>query len=137
MAAPQIDTAYTEEDCVAFLQRIQEQCPVVLSLLDSKQAKLLSRSPTEAYDPKENINDEYLKDVRCSIAVQQRIEDAKQNLRDTLFMPRKVDREVDVKNFEKQMEVLKMVSSTSCAEILEPCTMMNNVDGCYCLITII
>ena len=111
MADPQVDTAYVEEDSVAFLQRIQEQCPVVLSLLDSKQAKLLSRSPTEAYEPKENINDEYLKDVRCSIAVQQRIEEAEHNLRDTLFQPRKVDREVDVKNFEKQIKVLKMVSN--------------------------
>ena len=117
MAAPEVDTAYIEEDSVAFLQRIQEQCPVVLSLLNSKQAKLLSRSPTEAYDPKENINDEYLKDARCSIAIQQRIEEAEYNLRDTLFHPRKVDREVDVKNFEKEIKVLKMVSNILCSSI--------------------
>lgn len=108
MAEPDVDTAYLEEDSVAFLQRIQELCPVVLSLLDTKQAKLLSRSPTEPYDLKE-INDEYLNDMKCSIKIQQRIEEAEQCLRDMLLVPRKVDREVDVKNFEKQMKFLKMV----------------------------
>ena len=97
------------EDTVVFLQHIQEQCPIVLSLLDSKQAKLLSRSHNEAYVPKD-INDEYIKDVSSSMMVQQKIEDAERALQDTLLIPRKVDKEVDVHNFQKQMDVLKLVS---------------------------
>lgn len=97
------------EDPVVFLKRIQEECPVVLSLLDSRQVKLISRSPTETYDQKD-VNDEYLAEMRCSIDVQQRIEDAEQNLRSTLLVPRKVDKDVDVEKFKKQTEVLQMVS---------------------------
>ena len=107
--APGIEAEYMEDDPVVFLKRIQEQCPIVLSLLDSKQVKLISRSPTEAYDPN-NVNDEYLTDMRCSVGIQQRIEDAEQNLRSALLIPRKVDKDVDVENFKKQTEVLKMVS---------------------------
>lgn len=109
MAEYNVETDYIEEDSVAFLQRIQELCPVVLSLMDAKQAKLLSRSATEVYDPKD-VNEDYLKDKKCSLAIQQRIEDAEHTLRDTLLIPRKVDREVDVENFKKQIQVLKMVS---------------------------
>ena len=97
------------EDPIVFLKRIQEDCPIVLSLLDSKQVNLISRSPTEAYDSKD-VNDEYLTDMRCSMDIQQRIEDAEQNLRSTLLIPRKVDKDVDVGTFKKQTEVLKMVS---------------------------
>ena len=98
-----------KEDSVVFLKRIQKQCPIVLSLLDSKQVKLISRSHSETYDLKD-VNDEYLNDVRCGINIRHRIEDAEQSLRQTLLIPRMVDKEVDVKNFEKQIEVLKMVS---------------------------
>ena len=97
------------EDPLIFLKRIQEECPVVLSVLDSKQVDLISRSPTEAYNSKD-VNDEYLTDMRCSMDIQQRIEDAEENLQSTLLMPRKVDKDVDVESFKKQTEVLKTVS---------------------------
>ena len=97
------------EDPVVFLKQIQESCPIVLSLLDTKQVNLISRSPTEAYDLKD-VNDEYLMDMRCHMDIQQRIEDAEQNLRSTLLIPRKIDKDVDVGTFKKQTEVLKMVS---------------------------
>ena len=97
------------EDPIVFLKQIQENCPVVLSLLDTKQVNLISRSPTEAYDLKD-VNDEYLMDMRCHMDIQQRIEDAEQNLRSTLLIPRKIDKDVDVGTFKKQTEVLKMVS---------------------------
>ena len=97
------------EDPVIFLKRIQEKCPVVLSVLDSKQVDLISRSPTEAYSSKD-VNDEYLTDMRCSMDIQQRIEDAEENLQNTLLIPRKVDKDVDVESFKKQTEVLKTVS---------------------------
>ena len=66
---PGIEDKYVEEEPVVFLKRIQEQCPIVLPLLDSKQVKLISRSPTEAYDPKD-VNDEYLTYMRCSVGIQ-------------------------------------------------------------------
>ena len=94
---------------IAFLKRIQENCPIVLSLLDSKQVGLINQSPTEAYVSKD-VNDEYLTDMRCTMDIQQRIQDAEQNLRSTLLIPRKVDKDVDVGTFKKQTEVLQMVS---------------------------
>ena len=42
--------------------------------------------------------------------IQQRIEDAEENLQNTLLIPRKVDKDVDVESFKKQTEVLKTVS---------------------------
>ena len=101
--------AYVAEDSVTFLQRIQELCPVVLSLVSHKQAKLLRRADNEVYEPK-YVNEEYLSDMKCCLSMQSRVEEAEIRLRESLLKPCKVGREIDVESFKKQTEVLKMVS---------------------------
>ena len=101
--------ANVAEDSVTFLQRIQELCPVVLSLVSHKQAKLLSRADNEVYETKD-VNEEYLSDMKCCLSMQSRVEEAEIGLRESLLTPCKVGREIDVESFKKQTEVLKMVS---------------------------
>lgn len=101
--------AELKEDPVTFLKSVQEECPVVLSVLTKKQVILLSRSPSEPYDPDE-VNEQYLTDLAAAIGIEQRVEEAKQSLRVSLLVPHNVKEEVDVKSFEQQLETLKKVS---------------------------
>ena len=98
-----------KEDPVTFLTRVQEECPDVLSVLTKKQVILLSKPPTEPYNPDE-VNEQFLTDMAASIGIEQRVDDAKQALRLSLLTPHNVKEEVDVKSFEKQLEILKKVS---------------------------
>ena len=98
-----------KEDPVTFLTKAQEECPDVLSVLTKKQVILLSKPPTEPYNPDE-VNEQFLTDMAASIGIEQRVDDAKQALRLSLLTPHNVKEEVDVKSFEKQLEILKKVS---------------------------
>ena len=97
-----------QEDPVAFLQRVSQTSPHVLSLLNTKQAKLLAKSLKEPYEGK-NINEQYLTDMAAYVSAKQKIDDSQSSLRQTLLTPSLIKEEVDVENFLKQTETLKKV----------------------------
>ena len=98
-----------EEDPVAFLARLTKECPDVLSFLTTKQAKLLSKKPTELYQLLD-VNEEYLTDVACYHAVRNKCEDSKSSLSKALLTPMAKHKELDVEGFEKKRKVLKEAS---------------------------
>lgn len=115
MAEP--NTAEEEQqDPVAFLSALRASCPNITSMLNSKQAKLLSKSPKEPYDPKD-VNEEYLTDMAAFFGVKQKMEDANQALRNQLLQPNKVDEEVDVKGFTVRTKALEKVQN-NCTVII-------------------
>ena len=97
-------------DPVAFLSALRDACPNITSMLNSKQAKLLSKSPEEPYDPKD-INEQYLTDLAAFYGVKQKQEDANQALRNQLLLPNKKDEEWDVKGFTVRIKALEKVQT--------------------------
>ena len=97
------------EDQVEFLKRMQRECRNVLSLLNTKETKLLAKSPTDLYD--KNVNEEYLCDMAASLSIKQKIDNSHQTLRQSLLTPQVKTEEIDVENFKKQTETLKLVCS--------------------------
>lgn len=106
------------QDPVAFLTSLRKACPDVISMLNTKQAKLLSKSSKEPYDPKD-VNEEYLVDMASFFGVKQRAEDAQQALRNHLLLPNKVKEEVDVQGFTVKLEVLGKVSANVIDHLLK------------------
>jgi len=97
-----------EEDPVAFLARLTKECPDVLSFLTTKQAKLLSKNPTELYQLRD-VNEEYLTDMACYHSVRAKSKDSKSSLSKALLTPMAKNKELDVEAFEKKRNVLKGV----------------------------
>ncbi len=98
------------QDPVVFLSSVQEACPDVISMLNTKQARLLSRSPTEPYDPDpKDINEQYLVDLASFYGIKQKVENARHALQNQLLTPNKVKEEVDVASFTLKLEVLEKV----------------------------
>ena len=112
------DQATEIEDPIAFLTSLREICPDVTSMLNSKQAKLLSRSPQEPYDSKD-VNEQYLVDMASYYGVKQKVEDANQSLRNNLLSPNKVNEAIDVKSFTIRVEVLEKVSIVKLVAIVK------------------
>ncbi len=107
--AEETTTAELEmQDPIVFLSSLREACPDVISMLNSKQARLLSKSPTEPYDLKD-INEQYLVDMASLFGVRQRVEDAQQALRTSLLAPNKLKEQIDVPGFIIKIEVLGKV----------------------------
>ena len=102
------DTPSEFENPVVFLERMREECPNLLLLMTAKQAKLLAKSPSQPYDPKD-VNEEYLKDMAACFGAKQKVEDAQQSIRNSLLTPQHKAKEWNVENFEKQTECLKKV----------------------------
>ncbi len=96
------------QDPVAFLSSVKETCPDVISMLNTKQARLLSQSPTEPYHPKD-INEQYLVDLASFYGIKQKVEDAQYSLQTHLLTPNNVKEEVDVASFTVKLEVLAKV----------------------------
>ena len=101
--------ATLEEDPVAFLSRVTGECPDVLSFLTTKQAKLLSKSPSDTYNLLD-VNEEFLTDMACYHSVRSKSEDSKSALSKALLTPIAKNKELDVEGFEKKRKVLKEVS---------------------------
>ena len=95
-------------DPVAFLSALRDACPNITSMLNSKQAKLLSKSPEEPYDPKD-INEQYLTDLAAFYGVKQKQENAKLALRHQLLLPHKQYEDLDVKGFTVKIKALEKV----------------------------
>ena len=108
MAEETVTTEMDIQDPIVFLTSLRKACPDVISLLNSKQARLLSKSPTEPYDPKD-INEQYLVDMASFFGMNQRVEDAERALRTHLLVPNKVKEEVDVASFIIKIQVLGKV----------------------------
>ena len=98
-----------KEDAVSFLARISEKYPHALALLDTSQAKLLSKDPAEPYQP-ENVNEEYLRDMAGQRGVSRYSEGAKLALSRSLLDPRTLNKELDVEESMKKQEILDEVS---------------------------
>lgn len=122
MAEPESSEPGIEEDPVAFLQRMRKNCPNILSVLNTKQAKLLAKSPKAPYG--KDADEEYLTDMAACVGVKSKIDNAKSTLRSHLLTPQLTKEEVDVENFEKQTAVLQKVrvgGSGACRHIsLDP-----------------
>ena len=97
------------EDAVPFLTRLRQKYPYVLALLSTKQAKVLSKSPTEPYQHK-NVNEEYLSDIACYYSVMKTIENAKVVLSNALLTPRAKDKELDVEGSQMKQRIMDEVS---------------------------
>ena len=97
-----------DEDPVSFLARMRQACPKVLSILNSKQARLLSEDPSKPYD-KENANEEYLTEISSYYGLNQKCREAGKDLRGALLKPTIQKKTVDVEDFEAMKEILKKV----------------------------
>lgn len=104
----QDETPSEFEDTVVFLEKMRAECPNLLSLMNTKQAKLLAKSPSQPYDRK-GVNEEYLKDMAAYFGAKQKVEDAQQAIRNSLLTPQHKKKEWDVERFEKQTECLQKV----------------------------
>ena len=58
-----LEAVTLDEDPVSFLASIKEECPDILSILTTKQVKLLSRSPLEPYS-EGKVDEEFMADTR-------------------------------------------------------------------------
>jgi len=104
----QDETPSEFEDTVVFLEKMRAECPNLLSLMNTKQAKLLAKSPSQPYDRK-GVNEEYLKDMAAYFGAKQKVEDAQQAIRNSLLTPQHKSKEWDVERFEKQTKCLQKV----------------------------
>lgn len=95
-------------DPIAFLAELKATCPEIVSVLTLKQAKLLSKTPNDPYDPTD-VNEEYLTDAASFYGLKQKMEDANQALRTALLQPNKMDRDLDVEGFKARITALEKV----------------------------
>ena len=95
-------------DPVEFLQEIRDECPSIVSILNTKQTKLLAKSADTPYE-RGDVNEEYLTDMAAYTGASQKVEDSNQALRNALLTPHTARKEIDVENFEKQTTALKKV----------------------------
>ena len=105
-------TETLDEDPVSFLARMREGCPEILSILNSKQAELLSKCPTDTYCP-ETINEDYLADMSAYYGIKNKCKDAKTSLSRLLLEPRARTKSLDVERAEKTIEILNKVGVTT------------------------
>ena len=94
----------------AFLKDIEQQCPSIVHVLDTRQAKLLSLNGSEPYDPKE-VNQQFLDDCSSWIAMRERIDDSGRNLRTSMLRPWDTNETFSAEGFQEQTEVMKVVST--------------------------
>ena len=98
-----------KEDAVSFLTKISWKYDNVLALLNANQAKLLSKNPSEPYQP-EDVNHEYLSDMSCYYSVKQRSDNAKVALSKALLTPRIKIKQVDVEGSQLIQQTMEEVS---------------------------
>ena len=97
------------EDSLAFLARLTNECPNVLSFLTTEQARLLSKKPTDLYQLRD-VNEEYLTDMACYYSVLKKSRDSEVSLSSALLTPRAKNKELDVETFKKNLKALNEVS---------------------------
>lgn len=98
-----------DEDPVAFLARMQDECPGILSVLGSSQARVLSADPLEPY-PSDEVNEEYLLDMGAVVNLKNRCMDGEMGMSDRLFKPMYQGKHVDVGKYETTVATVNKVS---------------------------
>ena len=98
-----------DEDPVAFLARMQEECPGILSTLGASQARVLSASPLQPY-PSENGDEEYLMDMGVVVSLRTRCLYGELGMSDRLFKPMYQGKHVDVGKYEDTVATVNKVT---------------------------
>lgn len=99
------------EDPVSFFASIREECPDIVSVLTTKQVKLLSQCPRDPYS-KEKVDEEHLSDAWNYLKVRARWKESSFNLRRFLLEPKDETKSFntqDLEIFEKKKSTLEKV----------------------------
>jgi len=95
-------------DPVEYLKKTKEKCPDVVYIFTTRQAKLLSQTGNEPYDPKD-VNQEFLSDYNAWASMKQRVDQSRQSLRRDMLTPHNLNEPIAAEDFLKQTEVLNEV----------------------------
>jgi len=100
----------TLSDPTAYMKELKDKCPNVVYIFTTRQAKLLSQTCHEPYDPKD-VNQQFLSDYNAWASMKQRVDQSRQSLRRDMLTPHPVNEPVAAEEFRQQTEVLKEVSN--------------------------
>ena len=103
----------TLSDPTAYMKELKDRCRNVVYIFTTRQAKLLSQTCHEPYDPK-SVNQEFLSDYNAWASLKQRVDQSRQSLRRDMLTPHPVNEQVAAEEFQQQTEVLKEVRVTKC-----------------------
>ena len=95
-------------DPTTYMKELKDKCPNIVYIFTTRQAKLLSQTCHEPYDPK-NVNQEFLSDYNAWASVRQRVDQSRSSLRRDMLTPHAVNEPVAAEEFLQQTEVLKEV----------------------------
>ena len=95
-------------DPLEYLKTTKERCPDVVYIFTTRQAKLLSQTENDPYDPN-NVNQEFLNDYSAWGNMKQLVDQSRQSLRKDMSTPRNVNEPIAAEDFLKQTEVLNEV----------------------------
>ena len=101
-----------DEDPVSFLAGIREECPDILSILTTKQVKLLSQCPTDPYN-EGKVDEEHLLDAWNYLKLRTKWKQSSVCLRSFLLMPQddiKSFNTQDLETFDRKRRTLEKVS---------------------------
>ena len=93
-----------------FLAAMQKEFPPLLSILTTKQAKLLTKSPKDPYPAGEtDVNGEFIADLSAYFVTHIVALDAKKGLRDSLIVPVKSNKSILVEETNVPISVANKV----------------------------
>ena len=95
-------------DPTAYMKELKDRCPNVVYIFTTRQAKLLSQTCHEPYDPK-GVNQQFLSDYDAWASMKHKVDKSRRSLRDDMLTPHYVDQPVEAEEFMQQTEVLKEV----------------------------
>ena len=98
----------TLSDPTTYMKELKDRCPNVVYIFTTRQAKLLSQTCHEPYDPK-GVNQQFLSDYNAWASMKQKVDQSRQSLRRDMLTPHPVDEAVAAEEFMQQTEVLKEV----------------------------
>ena len=109
---PRIAEIMAEEDTLsdptAYMKELKDRCPNAVYIFTTRQAKLLSQTCHEPYDPK-GVNQQFLSDYNAWASMKQRVDQSRASLRRDMLTPHPVNEKVAAEEFMQQTEVLKEV----------------------------
>lgn len=100
----------TLSDPTTYMKELKIRCPNIVYIFTTRQAKLLSQTCFEPYDPKD-VNQQFLSDYNSWASIKQRVDQSRQSLRRDMLTPHAVNEPVAAEEFMQQTEVLKEVSA--------------------------
>ena len=102
----------TLSDSTAYIKDLKDRCPNVGYIFTTRQAKLLSQTCHEPYDPKD-VNKQFLSDYNAWASMKQNVDESRKELRDEMLKPHLVSGVVAAEEFQQQVEVLKEVNKNA------------------------